>query len=316
MTGGCKRLDHMGFSSRLAVLRADGLRIGPPRHENKGDETVGRNGLFCAVLVTALALGTGAAQAQTFTMGKECRSKVEAAQQLNDAGDYTSALAAFDAVHGDCDTKDAREAIQGGRAHALNGLGRHAEAIDAANRALKVSDDQSLVGYFERAIAQEKLGNMEAATADYDRIIKLTEKNQNVKERATIYAKVADMNARAGKKAEAESYYAKAVELDPGNPDFDVLRGDWAVLSGDYDTAFRSYDAAMAKGKTGADMYKIRSEARIKQMQDKYGTTNVQELRARMSPQETAQVCAELGKAAELGMKDMQLDMFSALVCK
>ena len=277
---------------------------------------MGKNGILSAVFVTALALGAGTAQAQTFTMGKECRGKVEAAQQLNDAGDYTNALAAFDAVHGDCDTKDAREAIQGGRAHALNGLGRHAEAIDAANRALKVSKDQSLVGYFERAIAQEKLGNMDAATEDYNRIIALTEKNKNVKERATIYAKVADMNARAGKKAEAESYYAKAVELDPGNADFDVLRGDWAVLGGDYDAAFASYDAAMSKGKTGADMYQIRSEARIKQMQDKYDTTNVQQLRGKMTPQETAQVCAELGKAAELGLKDMKLDMFSALVCK
>ncbi len=277
---------------------------------------MGINGILSAVCITAIALSAGNAHAQTFTMGKECRGKVEAAQQLNDARDYTNALAAFDAVHGACDTKDAREAIQGGRAHALNGLGRHAEAIDAANRALKVSKDQSLVGYFERAIAQEKLGNMDAATEDYNRIIALTEKNKNVKERATIYAKVADMNARAGKKAEAETYYAKALELDPGNPDFDVLRGDWAVLAGDYDTAFRSYDAAMAKGKAGADMYQIRSEARIKQMQDKYGTTNVQQLRGKMTPQETAQVCAELGKAAELGLKDMKLDMFSALVCK
>ena len=277
---------------------------------------MGNNGILSAVCIAAITLGAATAQAQTFTMGKECRSKVEAAQQLNDAGDFTSALAAFDAVHGECDTKDAREAIQGGRAHALNGLGRHTEALDAANRALKVSKDQSLVGYFERAVAQEKLGNMDAATADYDRIIQLTEKNRNVKERATIYAKVADMNARAGKKAEAETYYAKALELDPGNPDFDVLRGDWAVLAGDYDTAFKSYDAAMAKGKTGAGMYQIRSEARIKQMQDKYGTTNVQQLRGKMSPQETAQVCAELGKAAELGLKDMQLDMFAALVCK
>jgi len=277
---------------------------------------VGKNGILSAVFVTALALGAGTAQAQTFTMGKECRGQVGAAQQLNDAGEYTNALAAFDSVQGKCDTRDAREAIQGGRAHALNGLGRHTEALDAANRALKVSKDQSLVGYFERAVAREKLGDMDAATADYSKIIALTEKNRNVKERATIYAKVADMNARAGKKAEAATYYAKAVELDPGNPDFDVLRGDWAVLSGDYDAAFASYDAAMSKGKTGADMYQIRSEARIKQMQDKYDTTNVQQLRGKMTPQETAQVCTELGKAAELGLKDMKLDMFSALVCK
>ena len=269
--------------------------------------------------IIALAIGVaaaGAAQAQTFTMGKECRTQIDAANQMNDAGDYAGALATFDAIVKKCDTKDAKSAIQVGRAHAFNGQGKHAEAIEAADAALAVSKSPSLFAYFERAHANEKLGNMDAATADYNKIIELTEKNQNVKERATIYVKVADMYAAAGKTAEADTYLAKAVELDPANTDAEIIRGDWAARAGNYDAAFAAYDQAVAKGRNDLAMYQIRTEARMKQMQDKYGTTNAQELRAKMTPEETAQVCSELNKALELGLRDPKMDMFSALVCK
>ncbi|MEJ2582203.1 MAG: tetratricopeptide repeat protein, partial [Acidobacteriota bacterium] len=151
---------------------------------------------------------------------------------------------------------------------------------------------------------------------DYNRIIELTEMNQNVAERATIYAKVADLNYQAGKTDEAESYLAKAMELDPGNPDFLVLQGDWKARAGDYDAAFAYYDKAVAMGLSGVGMYEIRAEARLKQMQDKYGTTSAQELRSQMTPTETQLVCTEVKKALELGLMNPQMDMFSALVCK
>jgi len=219
--------------------------------------------LAVLVAMTAAVLAAVGVDAQTFTMNKECRAQVESANQMNDAESYTEALAAFDALVEECGTKDGREAIQVGRAHALNGLGRHTEAIDAANAALEVSKDTSLFGYFERAYAEEQMGDMAAATADYDRIIELTEMNQNVAERATVYAKVADLNAKAGKTAEAEAYLAKAIELDPGNPEFLVLQGDWAARAGDYDAAFAAYDRAVAAGATGVTMYQIRAEARL-----------------------------------------------------
>jgi tetratricopeptide (TPR) repeat protein len=269
-----------------------------------------------ALAICLLAAG-GAAQAQTFTMGKECRAQVDAANQMNDAGQYSEALAAFDAIVKKCDTKDGKEAVQEGRARALNGLGRHAEAISAADAAQAAFPNrESLNAYFERAYAEEQMGDMAAATADYNSIIELTEKNQNVAERATIYTKVADLNFKAGKTAEAETYLAKAMELDPTNPDPYVLKGDWAVRAGDYDAAFAAYDEAVAKGHGGAAMYEIRAEARLKQVEDTYGTTNAQELRAQMTPTETEQVCSEVTKALELGLKDMKLDMFAALVCR
>ena len=272
-------------------------------------------------LVTSLALGlavtltAGPVMAQTFTMNKECRAQVAAANALNDGRQYDQALASFDAIVDSCDTKDGKEQIQVGRAHALNGLGRHDEAIDAANMALEVTKDKSLFAYFERANAQEQMAMADSAAADYNRIIELTEKNQNVAERATIYAKVADLNYKAGKPAEAEQYLAKAMELDPGNPNFAIQRGDWAAWDGNYDAAFVEYDKAVAAGKADLEMYQIRSNARIRQMETKYGTNNVQELRSKMSPQETQLVCTETKKAIDLGLKDMKMDMFAALVC-
>jgi len=271
--------------------------------------------VILAVSLCLLGFG-GLAQAQTFTMGKECRAQVAAANQMNDDGSYSDALAAFDAIVKKCDTKDGKEAVQVGRAHALNGMGQYDEAIEAANAALKATKDKSLFAYFERAYAEEQLGDMDAATSDYNMIIELTEKNENVTQRATIYAKVADLYYSSGKTAEADTYLAKAMELDPSNPDFYVLKGDWGVRAGDYDAAFAAYDQAVAMGYSGATMYQIRSEARLQQMQDKYGTTNTQELRSKMTATETQLVCGEVTKALELGLVNMKLDMFSALVCQ
>ncbi len=272
-------------------------------------------------LVTGLALGlamaltAAPAMAQTFTMNKECRAQVAAANALNDTRQYDQALGSFDAIVESCDTKDGKEQVQVGRAHALNGLGRHDDAVTAANMALEVTKDLSLFAYFERAYAQEQMGMADSAAADYNRIIELTEKNQNVAERATIYAKVADLNYKAGKPAEAEQYLAKAMELDPGNPNFAIQRGDWAAWDGNYDAAFVEYDKAVAAGKADLEMYQIRSNARIRQMETKYGTNNVQELRSKMTAQETGLVCTETKKAIDLGLKDMKMDMFAALVC-
>ncbi len=269
-----------------------------------------------AIAIALMAMAVGA-EAQLRTMGKQCRAAVAAADQLNGSGDFAGALAAFDAIVGKCKTKDGREAVQLGRAHALNRLGRHQEAMAAADAAIAVwPKTPSVAGYFEKAYAEEKLGNLAAAQADYDRIIELTEKNRNVSERATIYAKVADMNQRAGRTAEADAYLARAMELDPSNLDFTIMQGDWAVRDGNYDAAFAAYDRAVVQGRTDMEMYRIRTEARIKQMEETYGTVDAQELRAKMNPTDTGLVCMELTKALDKGLRDMKLDMFSALVCQ
>ncbi|MEJ2504332.1 MAG: hypothetical protein P8177_13630 [Gemmatimonadota bacterium] len=269
------------------------------------------------VALVASAVPTQAA-AQLRTMNDDCRQGIDAADQLNAADDHAAALTAFDALVDGCGTRDAREQIQAGRAHALNGLERYDDAIQAAESALDAYDE-SLFGLFERAYAREQLGAADSAAADYRRIIELTEMNENVAERATIYAKVADLNYQAGKVAEAEEYLANATALDPGNPAYAIMRGDWAARAGDTDAAFAAYDQALemsGSGEERAEVYEIRAQARLTMVQEKYGTTNAQELRRQMTPTETEQVCSELTRALEAGMQDMQLDMFSALVCR
>jgi tetratricopeptide (TPR) repeat protein len=259
---------------------------------------------------------SGSIHSQTFTMSKKCREQIALANRMNTDKHYDSALAVFNANQKGCSSKDGKEAVWVGKARSYNGLKKHTEAIAEAEQALKISKNKSLNGYFERAIANEGLGNADAANADFARIIDLTEKNQNVKERATIYAKIADLDYQAGKMAEGDSNLAKAMELDPANTNFTIQQGDQFVRQGNYNKAFEYYDKAVAQGRTDLDMYVIRTNARMKMVQDKYGTTNAQELRSKMTPTEKEQVCTEMKKALSLGLKDMKQDMFAALVCK
>lgn len=272
--------------------------------------------LNLAVLVFLTPLPMSTATAQLFTMNEECRNGVAQAEQLAENGDYRQALDVYAGLVEGCDTRDGVETIQTGIAHAHNETGNYNDAYEAANIAWKSSKHANVSALFERARAQENLGNAEAATADYDRMIELTEANQNISERATLYAKVANMNYRAGKSAEAQQYIEQAMQLDPDNPDPYIVRGDWAANDGDYEAAFADYDRAVAMGRAGVGMYATRSDTRIKMMQEKYGTENAQELRGQMTPEETNLVCSDTKKALELGLRDMQMDMFAALVCR
>jgi tetratricopeptide (TPR) repeat protein len=262
-----------------------------------------------------LAAVTVPAVAATPSALSKCSDAIAAANLRNDAGDYVGALAAFDSIVPTCKGKGDRIGIQSGRAHALNRQKKYADAITAADAVLK-DDKTHLFALFERAYANEHLGNKELASADYQQVITLTEKNQNVKERATLYAKMADLNYNAGKTAEAEAALAKAVELDPANPSFAIMKGDWAVKAGNYAAADSAYNKATAMGVSGAEMYQIRSEASLKMVQEKYGTTNAQELRSKMTAQEKALVCTDLNRALALGWKNPQMDMFAALTCR
>jgi tetratricopeptide (TPR) repeat protein len=127
---------------------------------------------------------------------------------------------------------------------------------------------------------------------------------------------IGDLYWRSGMKDSAVSNLDKAMALDPANASFYIQKGDMAAKEGNYDAAFVQYDKAVELGRTDADMYKIRTEARMKMVQDKYKTENAQELRNKMSPTEKQQVCSELKKLISLGYKDMKADMFDALVCK
>jgi len=270
---------------------------------------------FTAMLF--LLLFMPAAMAQTFTMGKKCKEANRAAIALLKEKKYQEALNGFTAMEKSCNTKDAKEAIAVGKAEAYNGLGKYEEAITASDAALKVSKNKSLAGYFQKAIAQNKLGQVEASKESFSKMIALTEKNQDTKARASNFALLSLMHYRQlGETDSAFFYLEKAIKLDPANTNFYIQKGDILTDQKDYPGGFIEYDRAVTMGRTDMDMYKIRTDARMKMVQQKYRTTNTQELRSKMTPTEKQQVCTELNKAIELGLKDMTYDMFASLVCK
>jgi hypothetical protein len=59
-----------------------------------------------------------------------------------------------------------------------------------------------------------------------------------------------------------------------------------------------------------------RSNTRLRMLDSKYGTSKAQELRGKMTSEESALLCSDLNKAKSLGYKDMNRDLFLALVCK
>ena len=269
-----------------------------------------------APLLLLLFFGTPAI-AQTFTMGKKCKEANTAGIALLKEKKYQNALDGFEAMEKSCSTKDAKEAIAVGKAEAYNGLKKYEEAIAASDAALKVSKNKSLMGYFQKATAQHRLGEVEASKETFSRVIALTEKNQNTKARAANYALLSLVHYRQSRKTDSAFFYLdKAMKLDPANPDFYIQKGDILTDQKDFDGGFTQYDKAVAMGRKDMDMYVIRSDARMKMVQQKYRTTNTQVLRSKMTPTEKEQVCAELTKAISLGLKDMKYDMFASLVCK
>ncbi len=254
--------------------------------------------------------------AQLFTMSNKCYDKVKAGNQLLDSTRFEDALNKFTDVLANCTTKDAKEQGQVGKARALNGLERYNEAVEAASNAITVSKSTNVMAYYNRSYAYRKLGQDDEAKADLQKVTDLTAKNKNVKARATMFADMANMDLQDAMYEDAKNNIATAIQLDGKNPDFYVLKGDIYAKENSYDEAFTNYDSAVSLGKNDAAMYQIRTNSRIKQMQGKYKTTNANELASKMSASDKSLICKELNKANELGMKNMQLDFFAAMICK
>ena len=255
--------------------------------------------------------------AQTFTMSKNCKALHQTAQEALQNKMYSEALELFGSFAGDCKTKDAKVYAAVGMAEAYNGLGDHEKAIKASDDALKITKGRNLSAHFQKAVAYNKLGDPGAAKAELNEVMALTEKNVNTAERASNYALMAALYDRQlGDRDSALYYLDQAMAMDPANSDFLIQKGDMFVASHEYDRAFGAYDEAVDMGRNDLDMYIIRSEAGLKMLEHKYGTTKAQDLRTKMTPEEKALVCSDLTKALELGWNDMNKDMFAALVCK
>lgn len=254
---------------------------------------------------------------QTFTMGKKCRAKLETAQTALQTEMYDQAIESFNIFSEKCRTKDGKEAAAVGKAEAYNGLNNFSEAITQANVALDITKNKSLNGYFQKAVAQNKMGDIEGSKSSLNSLMTLTENNQNIGERAKNYALMSAMYERQLNDIDsAQVYLNKAKTLDPTNVNFLIQEGTMYSTLNDYTKAFNSYDQAQAMAPENLELAIERSNTRLRMLDSKYGTSKAQELRGKMTSEESALLCSDLNKAKSLGFKDMNRDLFLALVCK
>ena len=155
--------------------------------------------------------------------------------------------------------------------------------------------------FYVRAGVRRRTGQTDEALKDYGQAIQ-------------VHMEIAEAR-QPGVEARSEEY-EDAILLERGLVAAYSDRGELLLETGDYDGAMASLDKAVALGKADVDTYAMKSDVGLKRMQSKYGTDNAQQLRAKMTPQETAAVCGDLQKALGMGLMDMQKDMFAALVCK
>ena len=269
------------------------------------------------LLLLTVLMATGTSYSQTFTMGKKCQESYANAQAALSAKSYQDALGLYDAFSEECKTKDAKILASEGKAEAYNGLGMHAEAIAEADDVLKRTKDRSLAGHFQKAVALNATGDIEGSKKQLESVMALTENNQNTAQRASNYALMAALYDRQmGQMDSAMVYLNKAKELDPGNVNYILQEGDMYLVHDDFKSAYAVYDEAARLYPDSQEVYVSKSNAGLKEMNKKYGTSKAQDLREMMSDTEKAAICGDLTRAMELGYKDMNKEMFKALVCQ
>ncbi len=267
------------------------------------------------MMLFALAPLTMQAQ-QLITTSNKCFKQIQEGNKQNDQGQYEEALVTFKKVLKDCSAKDAKEDGNIGMAIASNGLKQFDDAITSANNAIKVGKEKNVTAYYARSFAYNKLGRTADAKADIVKITDLTKKNKNIKARAKMFAQLAHLDFQLNMLAEADTNLTKAFELDPENPAFYIQKGDMMIKINNYDDAFVAYDKVLELGKNDLEVYQIRTEARLKQMQQKYVTTDINELSRRMTKQEKSTVCTDINRALDLGLRNLQLDLLASKICE
>jgi tetratricopeptide (TPR) repeat protein len=249
------------------------------------------------------------------TMPNGCYNAINNGQAQNKAGNYTGALDNFNTVLNKCDAYDAKEKAYAGKAEALNGLKQFSDAMTAANAGLKINPS-SIDNLFGRANAEMATGMIDNAKADLNTIIDLTAKNRNVADRATIYSKVAEAEMRQQLYNDALQNINQAISMDNTNLSFYMQRGDINVAAGNLSTALGNYDEAISRGKNDAEAWKARTTTLIKIDQQKYGTDNASTLGKKLSAADRQSLCNSIQTAQGRGMRDMNIDLLQAAVCK
>jgi tetratricopeptide (TPR) repeat protein len=268
------------------------------------------------LLLLLLCFGIHLSQAQTFTMGKKCRAALESAETALKDKNYDEALKLYESFSSKCKTRDAKEAAATGKAASYNGQSQYSEAIAQADIALDVSKGKSLEGYFQKAVAQNKTGDIEGSKKSLAAVLKLTENNENTKERASNFALIAALYERQLSEVDsAQLYLDKAKSMDPTNVNYLIQEGTMYSSLNDFDRAFVSYDKAKLMDPNNLELAIARSNTRLRMMDSKYGTSKAQELRTKMTNDEKSLLCSDLTHLLSLGYKDMNKELFVALLC-
>jgi tetratricopeptide (TPR) repeat protein len=250
------------------------------------------------------------------TMSNSCYNNIDAGKASNKAGNYSAALDQFNQVLSKCDAYDAKEQGNAGKAEALNGLGRYNDALAAANEGLKINAN-SIDNLFQKATAELGLKMNTDAKADLARIIDLTQKNQNVKERATIYAKLAELDLKQNMYSDAMNNVQAAMAADSSNTDFYILQGDIYAAQKDYTNAMSSYNQAITVGGNSAKVWQAKVEAETKMFQTKYATgSNAADLAGKMSAADKQALCSDITTAKSNGVKVQNIDLLQLSICK
>ena len=255
--------------------------------------------------------------AQIHTLGKKCEEQNKAGITSLFAKKYLDALDRFSEMEKFSTTSQEKEATAIGKAEAYNGMGQYEEAILASDLALKISGNKSLAGHFQKGYAQLKLKLYALANASFSYVWTLTGKNKNKQSRAADYALLSALQFRQMENTDsAFQLLNMAIALDSTNPRFVLQKGELFAYEKRYDAAFVQYDKAVAMGKSDIDMYTARSYARLQMLQDKYATTDLYQLKVKMTDKEQKMLCGELSKTIRLGAKDIKIKSLASEICK
>lgn len=250
------------------------------------------------------------------TMTNSCYNTINAGKASNKSGDYNTALNQFNQVLQKCDAYDAKEQANAGKAEALNGLGQYNDALAAANAGLQINKS-SVDNLFQRANAELGLKMQAEAKADFAQITDLTTKNRNTKDRATIYAKMAEIDLKQNMYSDAMNNVETAISTDNSNTDFYILKGDIYTAQNDYTNAMSAYDQAITAGGNSAKVWQAKVEAETKSFQKKYGTgSNAADLAGKMSAADKQILCSDISKAKTNGVKVQNIDLLQISICK
>lgn len=249
------------------------------------------------------------------TTSNSCYNLLTQADASQRSKNYTQALAQYTQVLENCKAFDAKERGYAGKAAAQNGLKQYADAYNTAMDGLSVNKN-SVDIIFQKANAELGLNRKADAQADFQTVISLTANNRNVKERATIYAKMAEINLGQNMYEDAMNNVAQAIALDAANPDFYMLQGDIQAQQGKYAEANTYYEMAISHGKDDAIVWKAKAINSIQSYEKKYNTTDIQTLAAKMDAGEKDQLCRLIKNASDKGVQEVSIDLLKLSICK